>query len=219
MAESEGTDADKPRRLEDSTAEYLEKIDVQFSEIKDSEEKIILIENVLTEIHQRIASAACDKRTNYLIEQMCFAADTKNLFRLVSRLVPYALFLARNRYSSHVLQVRTMAHHCLSCLTVFVPLALSLGYMTTAYLYCLCYIIKAAIARMCYVIKHEEFGEENPEELLECMENLCRPVMKEIHWLILEQSATHVVRSMLSFLIGIPVIAEKKVKGKALSKV
>lgn len=43
-------------------------------------------------------------------------------------------------------------------------------------------------------------------------EELCTPVMKEISWLILEQSASHVVRSMLSLLAGIPTIAERKGK-------
>lgn len=96
---------DKPRRLEDETADYLAKIEQQFTDNLDREEKLNLVENVLSEINQRTASAACDRRTNYLIEKLCFAADIKNLLIIARRFAPYSLFLARNRYSSHILQV------------------------------------------------------------------------------------------------------------------
>jgi hypothetical protein len=96
---------EKPRRLEDETAEYLAKIELQFTEDLDNEDRINLVENVLAEINQRTASASCDRRTNYLIEKLAFAADLKNLLTIARRFIPYALFLARNRYSSHILQV------------------------------------------------------------------------------------------------------------------
>jgi len=74
----------KPRRLEDNIAEYLMKIEMQLTKdsMLDDDEKNNLIENVLSEVSQRTASASCDRRTNFLIEK-----------------------LARNRYSSHMLQV------------------------------------------------------------------------------------------------------------------
>eukprot|EP01032_Pedospumella_encystans_P020710 gene20710-23524_t len=65
---------------------------------------------------------------------------------------------------------------------------------------------------MCYILKFEDFGETPRSEVEQAIEDLCRPVMKEFHWLILEQGASHVARSMLSVLAGIPIIAERKGK-------
>ena len=164
---------DKPRRLEDETADYLAQIEIQFTDALDQEDKINLVDNVLSEINQRTASAACDRRTNYLIEKLCYAADLKNLLIITRRFIPYAVFLARNRYSSHLIQ--------------------------------------AILSRFCYILKFEDFGETPRKEVEEAIEELCRPVMQEFHWLILEQGASHVARSMLSVLSGIPIIAERKV--------
>ena len=97
----------KPRRLEDDTAEYLMKIEMQLSKdsMLDEDDKINLIENVLSEVSQRTASASCDRRTNFLIEKLCSTASVKNLVEIIKSFIPYAIFLARNRYSSHILQV------------------------------------------------------------------------------------------------------------------
>lgn len=65
---------------------------------------------------------------------------------------------------------------------------------------------------MCYVVKFEDYGDLQPTDVTSVAEELCRPIMKEINWLILEQSASHVVRSMLSLLAGIPTVAERKGK-------
>jgi hypothetical protein len=62
------------------------------------------------------------------------------------------------------------------------------------------------------VIKFEEYGDVAESDVTTIAEELCRPVMSEITWLILEQSASHVVRSMLSLLAGIPTVAERKGK-------
>ena len=99
---------DKPRRLEEDTASYLADIELQFSDELEAEDKDTLIENVLAEIKQRTASAASDRRTNFLIEKMCMAANAKNLLDVAVRLSPYSVFLARNRFSSHILQVITI---------------------------------------------------------------------------------------------------------------
>ena len=96
---------DKPRRLEEETVNYLKQIDLQYTDKIDDEEKTILIDNVLTEIKTRTASALCDRNTNYLLEKMCFSANLSTLLEILKRCLPYAVFLARNRYSSHVLQV------------------------------------------------------------------------------------------------------------------
>lgn len=96
---------DKPRRLEEETANYLCQIETQFTDKLDNEEKHILVENVLSEIKTRTASATCDRRTNFLMEKICYAANLQSLLEITKRCSPYSVFLARNRYSSHVLQV------------------------------------------------------------------------------------------------------------------
>lgn len=108
----------KPRRLEDDTAEYLMKIEMQLSKdsMLDEDEKSNLIENVLSEVSQRTASASCDRRTNFLIEKLCSTASVKNLVEIIKSFIPYAIFLARNRYSSHILQVTTYSS------IVYIPL-------------------------------------------------------------------------------------------------
>jgi hypothetical protein len=98
---------DKPRRLEDETAQYLSEIDTQFNALSrdDEDARDVLVNNVLTEIQARTASAACDRRTNYLIEQLVAHADASLSLLLLQKWTPYAVFLARNRFASHVVQV------------------------------------------------------------------------------------------------------------------
>ncbi|RYH17587.1 hypothetical protein EON65_28375 [archaeon] len=102
----------KPRRLEDTTAAYLADIEIQYNELckklnseETAENKSILVNNVFQEIHTRTASAACDRRTNYILEQLCFEADFSMTVSLLESWIVYAVFLARNRYGSHVVQV------------------------------------------------------------------------------------------------------------------
>lgn len=111
---------EKPRRLEEETAQYLLQVDEQFtttqqqlqapSSSSSSEEREelmnILINNVLDEIKARIASAICDRRTNYLLERICFHSQTHQLIEIMKKCQPYGIFLAQNRYGSHVMQVR-----------------------------------------------------------------------------------------------------------------
>ena len=58
-----------PKRLDDETAGYLVQVDSQFGDDaeKDEEEINVLVENVLDEIRQRTASAACDRRTHAIV--------------------------------------------------------------------------------------------------------------------------------------------------------
>lgn len=65
---------------------------------------------------------------------------------------------------------------------------------------------------MCYVLKCEDFVDNDVSYVIEVLEKLCNPIMKEICWLMTEQSASHVLRSMICLLAGIPTIAERKVK-------
>ncbi len=107
---SSGIAQDKPRRLEDETANYLLEIEQQFNAMPptDTENRSILVQNVLTEIQSRTASAACDRRTNYLLEQLIAHADCQLLLQLLQKWTIYIVFLARNRFASHVLQVSSL---------------------------------------------------------------------------------------------------------------
>jgi hypothetical protein len=94
--------SDKPRRLEEETAMYLTQIE---SALDNSEENDVLVANVLDEIKLRTASASCDRRTNYIIEKLCYKSNITQVLEMLNRLVPYATFLSSNRYSSHTIQV------------------------------------------------------------------------------------------------------------------
>jgi hypothetical protein len=97
---------EKPRRLEDDMVTYLTHIENRFdNDNLDEEEKLLLVENVLSELKFRTASAACDRRTNFLMEKLSFQCDLKNINEYIQRCTPYSIFLVRNRYSSHVIQV------------------------------------------------------------------------------------------------------------------
>jgi hypothetical protein len=99
---------EKPRKLEEETATYLLEIESQLKNIdpNDTETKEILVSNVLSEIQSRTASAACDRRTNFILEQLCSYANPVHLIQLFQKWKSYCIFLARNRYASHVVQVR-----------------------------------------------------------------------------------------------------------------
>jgi REP element-mobilizing transposase RayT len=104
---------EKPRKLEEETVTYLLEIEAQMKRIdqNDLETKEILVANVFTEIQSRTASAACDRQTNFILEQLCCHASGIHLIQLMQRWKPYSLILARNRYASHVVQVT----FCLFC--------------------------------------------------------------------------------------------------------
>lgn len=168
-------DSHKPRRLEEDTITYLMQLDKQLhADTIDVDDQEVLVENVLDEIKQRTASAACDRRTNMIMERLCYAAKLKQLVEIVSRLTPYAVFLARNRHSSHILQ--------------------------------------AILARLCFILKNEGIGSEDEEFLKTTLLGFLSLVLKEISWLAKELSASHVVRSALCALAGIPIVAERKGK-------
>jgi len=104
-------DSDKPRRLDKDTAQYLLQIEKQFemqSASTDPMEIDILVGNVLEEIKLRTACAACDRYTNAIIEKLCYSANFSQLLEIIHRCSPYTLFLAKNRHSSHVLQVSSL---------------------------------------------------------------------------------------------------------------
>jgi len=106
--EEEGVDESrKPRRMEESLVIYLISLDKQLTsggaEV-DEESRALLVDNVLTELKQCTASAACDRRINTIVEKICLVASMQNIIELLTRFSEYAVFLARNRHSSHVIQ-------------------------------------------------------------------------------------------------------------------
>jgi hypothetical protein len=166
----------KPRRLEDDTLNYLTQLDVQLSaDGLDRADQDILVENVLSEIKQRTASAACDRRTNYIIEKLCYAASLPNLMEIIKRITPYAVFLARNRHASHVLQ--------------------------------------AILARLCFILKNEGIGDADEDYLKQVVLEFVGAMLAEISWLAKDLNGSHVIRSCICALAGIPVISERKGKG------
>jgi hypothetical protein len=96
-------DYEKPRRLEEETALYLLQLEEQLD--AKNEDIEILINNVLDEIKQRVASTFCDKRTNYLLEKICYLSNMRQLLDIMNRCQAYVIFLSQNRYGSHVVQV------------------------------------------------------------------------------------------------------------------
>lgn len=185
--EEDGTDdASKPRRLEASTATYLLQLERQFSTLleernasNDAEEEDdtvgVFISNVLAEIKTSTASAACDRRTNYIIEKLCYNSSLSNVMELFVRFTSYSVFLARNRHSSHILQ--------------------------------------ALMARFAHLMKTQDIPEDLDEETISAtILQFVRPILKDMSWLMKEQGASHVIRSTICILSGLPVIAEKKGK-------
>lgn len=97
---------EKPRRLEDDTASYLLQMEQELETLprEDAEARSILIENVFQEIENRSASAACDRRTNFIVEKLCTEASMPQLLECMAKWTQYVIFLARNRFASHILQ-------------------------------------------------------------------------------------------------------------------
>ena len=106
--EEEGEDdSRKPRRMEESLVTYLSSLSKQLTtggaEV-DEESRSLLVDNVLVELKQCTASAACDRRINTIVEKICLVSSMENIIELLTRFSEYAVFLARNRHSSHVIQ-------------------------------------------------------------------------------------------------------------------
>jgi hypothetical protein len=112
-------DGTKPRRLDEGTIQYLKQIDPELDNLSkgfgegDAEQGAMLVENVLEELKTRTASAACDRSVNAIVEKICLASSFPHIIELLRRFTPYALFLARNRHSSHILQVNSPLHCCI----------------------------------------------------------------------------------------------------------
>ena len=74
--------ANKPRRLEDDVAEYLNHIEndwIGMTESRSDSEMELMVTNVLDEVKYRLASAACDRRTHPIVEKLAYVASMSNL--------------------------------------------------------------------------------------------------------------------------------------------
>ena len=189
----------KPRRLAETNVTYIVQLATQLATSSSSsssrgaeqageteeerEDREVMVRNVLAELAQCTASAACDKRTSDVIERLAYMSTLPQLCELMQRFAPYAIFLARQRHSSHVYQAI-----CSRC----------------------CFLLKNS------GIPHQPASGDQPafdEDALETsVAELASPVLREISWLCKETSASHVVRSLLCLLAGMPCISERKGK-------
>ena len=132
------------------------------------------MDNVLDEIRTRTASAACDRRTNSIVESLVFSANLKQLLEVFGRCAPYAVFLAYNRHSSHVLQ--------------------------------------AMFARLCFLVKGNVLGDLEEEYIQQSVLTFCQPLLAGFNSIMKETAGSHVLRSAMCALAGVPVVAERKGK-------
>lgn len=188
----------KPRRLAETNVTYIVQLATQLATSSSSstrgaeqageteeerEDREVMVRNVLAELAQCTASAACDKRTSDVIERLAYMSTLPQLCELMRRFAPYSIFLARQRHSSHVFQAI-----CSRC----------------------CFLLKNS------GIPHQPASQDQPafdEDSLETsVAELASPVLREVSWLCKETSASHVVRSLLCLLAGMPCISERKGK-------
>lgn len=106
----------KPRKMAETNVTYIIQLATQLATTtnasntdagdaeEDREDREVLVQNVLAELAQCTASAACDKRTNDVIEKLAYIASLPQLLELMRRFTPYTVFLARQRHASHVYQ-------------------------------------------------------------------------------------------------------------------
>lgn len=69
------------------------------------------------------------------------------------------------------------------------------------------------LSRLCYLLKNNHNNNETADLDLQPLLSLASPVLKEIGWLASDMNASHVIRSLLCALTGIPTISERKGKG------
>ena len=71
--------------------------------------------------------------------------------------------------------------------------------------------MQAIASRLCYILKYDSLSESDVQAIGESVIAFVSPMMEEMAWLSREISASHVLRSFLCILVGIPTVAEKKV--------
>lgn len=171
-ASNKSVDLEKPRRLEEETAIYLSGLEPQLEDAESNDNIALLVDNVLDEIKQRTASAASDRRTNFIIEKICNFSNMNQLMEVMKRCTPYVLFLSQNRHSSHVIQ--------------------------------------SIVARLCHLLRAGETYDVDLELLESVILTFVEPILTNFAWMAGEISGSHVLRSMICLLTGMPLISERK---------
>ena len=70
------------------------------------------------------------------------------------------------------------------------------------------------MSRLCYLLKNNSIPTDMDEgEVAEAILAFVRPILAELNWAAKEPSVSHVLRSIICLLAGIPVVSEKR--GKA----
>jgi hypothetical protein len=211
----------KPRRLEegasDETFTYLRALDDQqlSKEGLEPADLEVLVDNVLSEIKSRAASAASDRRTNDIVEKLILASNLAQAVQFMNLFAPYAVFLARNRFSSHLLQVACKLASCLR-----LPVG---NFVIRCGVCCLCFA-QSLLSRVGLLLKTGDIGSTVVEEetISAATVGLLSPLLvpnaedgagaaSNFDWLTKDMCASHVLRSALCLLAGLPCIAEKKV--------
>ncbi|KAA0154981.1 hypothetical protein FNF29_02125 [Cafeteria roenbergensis] len=94
----------RPRKPEDDTIAYFRGLEVPLRSEDDLEARAALVENLFEEISLREASLATHRKCSVLIEAALRLASPRCVVEVAERMLPYCGFLASDRYGSHVLQ-------------------------------------------------------------------------------------------------------------------
>ncbi|RYH17588.1 hypothetical protein EON65_28380 [archaeon] len=65
---------------------------------------------------------------------------------------------------------------------------------------------------MIYLLRNQQLEEADLKKAYAAIIGFTTPVLQEISWLGKEMSASHVIRSSISLVLGLPLVAEKKGK-------
>lgn len=197
----------KPRKLEDETVNYLQELEGQLESVEESE-RSIFIENLLKEISQRFASVISNRNVSYFIEKVCYLCDMKQLIEIMNHCIEYSLFLSLNRYSSHILQVCLLVSFFVVVLLLFVCFSFSSSILSITHS-----LQQAIISRLCYLIKHNEVEDDHDMSSLEtAILSFVQPLLESFKLIANDISGSHVLRSVMCLLSGLPCISEKKGK-------
>ena len=74
------------------------------------------------------------------------------------------------------------------------------------------HVLQAVLARFSYLIKSEGTSGMDQSRVVSSVLSLVEPVLREVSWLSMDLCASHVVRSALCVLTGMPVVGEKRSK-------
>lgn len=140
-----------------------------------------------------------DRSTNIVLEKLLLLANPTRLRQVFSECLPYVVFLSRNRYSSHVFQV--------------------LYFYDASFLSQIFCNKQAMLSRQAYLLKSSDSNDDaTADNLTNTILSFASPLLQNLNWLSKEISASHVIRSTICLLAGLPMVAERKVFFPFLTK-